>query len=262
VARPLKKDYRALAKKKIRTPSQVERLPKIMVFSRNKKGKTYLGVSGGVKRTLTIDPEEGTSLMRRLDPPTWHCKKWSDVDDAYKYLRLVQDDEDRPYDWANVDGLTKFHTMAMRFVLKQAEERDLDRRPGTITQKDYGRAGELMKDMIHNFCNLKMGVVFTSQERMEAGGGDDEDEEVGESARFVPDLPKGVRGFVMSEVDVIGRLYLVRTTVKGVEKMQRRLRLAPHEKYDTGYRSDYVLPEYVKNPTIPKLIRLMQTGEE
>lgn len=258
------KDYLAIARKKITRPSKMPRLPKVFVYSRNKKGKTYFGISAGIKRTLVLDPEEGTALMRRLDPAVWPITKWSDVDEAYKYLRLIQDDEDRPYDWAHVDGLTKLHSMALRFVMKQAEEKDLDRKPGTITQKDYGRAGELMKDLINNLVHLKMGVVFTAQERVDSkGGDDDEDEEASAAVRFVPDLPQGVRGFVLSEVDVIGRLYITRVTLKGGKEVpRRRLRLAPHEKYDTGYRSDYTLPDYIDKPTIPKLVKLIMEGEE
>lgn len=261
MAKPLKKDYLSIAKKRIIRPSKQERLPKLMIYSRNKKGKTYFGVSAGIDRTLVIDPEEGTALMRKLDPHVWPIRRWPEIDEAYKYLRLVQADEDRPFDWVNVDGLTKLHNMCLKYVMKQAEERDLDRRPGTTTQKDYGRAGELMKDMLANFVGLKMGVVFTVQERQSRGGGDDEDDEVGDSTSYVPDLPQGVRGFANSVVDVIGRLYLVRVPVKGgEEKMQRRLRLAPHERYDTGYRSDYVLPDVLKNPTIPKLVKMMKEG--
>lgn len=262
MAKPVKKDYLAIAEKKIRKPSQVERLPKIGVYGRNKKGKTYFGLSAGIDHTLVIDPEEGTSLMRRLDPDVWHIRKWKETDDAYKYLRLMHKDPDRKYDWVCVDGLTKLHSMALNHVMKQAEEKNLDRRPGTLTQRDYGRANELLKTLIGNFVALRMGVVFTVQERLDKGDVDDEDEETGETARFVPDLPQGVRGFFNSMVDVVGRIYVVRTTKKGgKEVMQRRLRIAPHERYDTGYRSDYVLPEYLKNPTVPKLVKLIQEGE-
>jgi len=89
-------------------------------------------------------------------------------------------------------------------------------------------------------------------------GDHDEDEE---TTFFVPDLPAGVRGTINSVVDVIGRLYVVTVETKAGPKKQRRLHIGPHERYDTGYRSDYVLPDLMKNPTIPKLVKLMHTGE-
>jgi hypothetical protein len=65
---------------------------------------------------------------------------------------------------------------------------------------------------------------------------------------------------VNSLVDVIGRLYVVRTEVGGKQKAVRRLQVGTHERYDTGYRSDYELPEVVRNPTVGKLVKLMQEG--
>lgn len=76
---------------------------------------------------------------------------------------------------------------------------------------------------------------------------------------FIPDLPKGVRGAANSIVDVIGRLYVVKND-EG--KAERRLWIGESLKYDTGYRSDFVLEDMVKNPTVPKLVRLIRTGAE
>jgi hypothetical protein len=45
-----------------------------------------------------------------------------------------------------------------------------------------------------------------------------------------------------------------------VEGPQRRLWIAPHELYDTGYRSEFVLPDFVPDPTVPRLIKLMREG--
>ena len=79
---------------------------------------------------------------------------------------------------------------------------------------------------------------------------------------LVPDLPKGVRGAINGLVDVIGRLYVVQTEDKeGKTVAQRRLWIGPSAKYDTGYRSDFVLPDVIKNPTVPKLVKLMAKGE-
>ena len=149
--------------------------------------------------------------------------------------------------------------MSLKYVMKLQEERSLDRIPGMVQQRDYGRSGELMKDMLTRFHNLPLGVVFTAQERQEKPYDDDEDEEVeSETASYVPDLPKGVRGYVNSIVDVIGRIYIVKTD-EG--KAQRRLWVGESLKYDTGYRSDFVLPDMIPNPTVPKVVRLMRTGK-
>lgn len=238
----------------------MERQPKIMIYGRNKKGKTTFGVSAGIENTLVIDPEHGTDEMRTKDPHVWHIEKWEEIDDVYQYLR----GGNHPYTWVVVDGLTKLSNMSLNYVMRVEEERSLDRQPGMVQKRDYGKAGELMKQMLSNFYNLHtMGVVFTAQERMVEGVDSEEDEDSdNEAAMYVPDLPKGARSAANSIVDVIGRIYVVRVQQPdGTTRSQRRLWIAESEKYDTGYRSDYSLPDMLKVPTVPKLVRLIREGK-
>lgn len=249
------KDYNAIAAQRISRPSEQKRYPRFLVYSRNKKGKTTFGISGGVENTLVLDPEHGTDEMKKKNPHVWHTERWEDMDDAYNFLRYGQHD----YRWVNVDGLTKYSNMSLKYVMKLQEEKSLDRIPGMVQQRDYGKSGELMKDMLTRFHNLPMGVVFTAQERMLEGEDSEEDEDSDEgSAMFVPDLPKGVRGYANSIVDVIGRLYIVKTD-EG--KLDRRLWIGESLRYDTGYRSDFPMPDYLRAPTIPRLVRLIRTGD-
>lgn len=255
------KDYAAIARKRIQRPAEIKRLPKLHIYGRQKKGKTTFSSSAGVENTLILDPEHGTDLMQSRNPHVWHIERWEDMDEAYNYLRSG----DHPYEWVSVDGLTKLSNMALKYTMRLQEERSIDRIPGQVQQRDYGRAGEVMKTMLTNFHNLTYGVVFTSQERMQEVVDSEEDEDVEtEGAEFVPDLPKGVRSYVNSLVDVIGRIYVAkiehpRDPAKVVA--QRRLWIGESLKYDTGFRSDYNLPDMVKAPTIPKLVTLMQTGQ-
>lgn len=256
------KDYAAIAAAKIKRPSKSGRKPRILVYSRNKKGKTTFCTSAGQDDILIIDPEEGTEGMVKRDPHVWPVASWQDFDDVYQYLKLGRHD----YKWVAVDGLTRLSNMALRFVMGLEEERDLTRTPGMVQQKDYGKAGELMKGMMWNFHSLPIGVIFTAQERViEVSDDSESDDEDAESASvmYVPDLPKGTRSAVNAIVDVIGRLYTVRIEhPKTHEKViQRRLWLEPHEAYDTGYRSDFRLPPFVKGPSIPKLVQLLREGK-
>lgn len=255
------KNYAAIAKKKIHRPANIERLPKFHIYARNKKGKTTFGLTAGVEKTLVLDPEHGTDMMNAKNPHVWPITRWEDMDDAYNFARSG----DHNYEWFVVDGLTKLSNMALKYVMKLQEERSIDRIPGMVQLKDYGKSGEVMKTMLDNFHNLRYGVVFTSQERMQETTDSEEDEDVEqEGAEFIPDLPKGVRGHVNSLVDVIGRLYVVKVeSPSNPEKMiaQRRMWLGESLKYDTGYRSDFVLPDMIKNPTLPRLVTLMREGK-
>lgn len=266
MAKMSEKDYKAIAKKRMHRPSQVERMPKFLIYGRNKKGKTYFGNSAGVDHTIVLDPEHGTDEMKTVDPHVWPIYKWEDMEDAFEFIRHVNECQTcpvpHPFKWVSVDGLTKMSNMALRYVMRIQEERSLDRIPGMVQKQDYGKGGELMKEMMVKFHNLTdMGVVYTAQERMQESIDSEEDDESEENeVMFVADLPKGVRSMINSLVDVIGRLYVVKADVRGVTKPQRRLWLADSIKYDTGYRSDYELPDYLRNPTVPRLVRLMREG--
>ena len=194
--------------------------------------------------------------MKKKDPHVWHIEKWEELDDVTNFLRFEKHD----YQWVCLDGLTKISNMSLKYVMKLQEEKSLDRIPGLVQQRDYGKSGELMKDLLTRFHNMPLGVVYTAQERQD-GAYDDSDDDDSEEAEvaYIPDLPRGVRGVANSLVDVIGRLYVVRLDSEP-PKAERRLWIGESVKYDTGYRSDFVLPDMIRNPTVPKLVRLMRTG--
>lgn len=260
------KNYAAIAKRKISKPSQRTRHPRFHIYGGNKKGKTWFTATA--PRNLIVDPEQGTDQMTKQDPDTWPISRWEDFNDVYNYARSG----DHPYEFFTLDGMTKINNLGLRYIMRVQEERDLERRPGIIDRRDYFKSGELVKGMLTNFFNLPYGLILTSHERQVAPDGgssrDDENEETQEddeveqvSAKWVADLPKGVRGHVNSLVDVIGRIYVVRVDVDGSKKSQRRLWIGESEKYDTGYRSNFgPLPDMIKYPTVPKLTRLIRTG--
>jgi hypothetical protein len=268
------KDYAAIARANIRKPSQSERGPRVLVYGRNKKGKTRFCTSVGVGKILIIDPEDGTKHETKIDPDVWPVTSWDDINDIYMFLKTGK----HSYEWVALDGLTRITNMALRWVMNQEEERNLERKPNQVGKQDYGKSGEMVKGMLHNFDSLRsMGLIITTQERMrevEASG--EEDDDVGAVSHvFVPDLPAGVRSSVNSIVDVIARIYTVRgefprqfkkrgsdeVITKMVEGVHRRLWLGNHNSYDTGYRSEYVLPDFISEPTLPKLIQLMKEGK-
>ena len=260
------KDYAAIGAAKITRVTDVKsKPPRILVYSRNKKGKSRFCATA--PKVLMVDPEHGTDRMTRINPSVWHIEEWAEMDEVYKFLKLGNHD----FEWVALDPTTRIHGFSLRFVMDMAEERSLDTKPKLVQKQHYGQAGELTKEMLWNFHRLPMGVIYTAQERQVDGASGDEDEDSEEpAAMYVPDLPKGARASINSIVDVIGRIYTVKTNVKArraggdiyeKEVIQRRLWLEPSAQYDTGYRSDFVLPAYLKNPTVPRLVELMTKGK-
>lgn len=268
-------DYLALARKRVIRPGEQESYRRIFVYARNKKGKTRFALSAGVDNTLVMDPEGGTATMHHLKPYVWPIEKWKDMDECYKALKtgkltpnhFKQGESSTPFSWVSVDGLTRMNNYALGFVMKKQEEINLDRQPGFVQQRDYGKSGELMKNMMQQFHTLPMNICYTAQERMEAGGGggfDDDEDSESTDYTIVPDLPKGVRAQINAIVEVIGRLYTVRLDVKGQPDpvVERRLQIGIHPQYDTGYRSDFILPDRLEKPTLPDLVALMTSGKQ
>lgn len=257
------KDYAAIAASKIKRPSQSTRPPRFLIYARNKKGKTTFSTSAGQDNVLILDPEQGTEGMVKRDPHVWPIGTWTDMEDPINFLKSG----DHSYKWVSVDGLTRLSNLSLRYVMGVEEERDISRKPGMVQMRDYGKAGELMKEMMWRLHALPLGVIFTAQERMvENSDNPEEDDPDVESASmmYVPDLPKGARSAANSIVDVIGRLYTVKLEHPkdpDLKVVQRRLWVEPHVAYDTGYRSDYRLPPFIKGPTVPKLVQLLREGK-
>jgi len=274
------KNYAAIARQRIHRPSATKRKPRFLVYGRNKKGKTRFGATA--PNVLVVDPEQGTEEETRIDPDVWQISKWSDMDDVYGFLRSKDARSpltNEPYQWVNLDGMTRIYGIARDFIRSIDMERDLSRKPSDTKIQDWGRANTLVEAMLHNFHALRhIGIVLTAQERMEIivnmedYEGDEEASAAGHM--YVPDLPKGARSSLNQVVDVIGRIYVVRgefesryrdpkdqeVKTRTVTK-QRRLWIGPHEMYDTGIRSGFELPDYITNPTVPRLVRAMREGK-
>lgn len=274
-------DYTAIARRRIQRPSESKRRPRILVYGRNKKGKTRF--SATAPNVLILDPESGTEQEKKINPDVWPVNDWQDMHDAYGFLKSQgkSPKTNQRYEWVSLDGGTRICAIALDFIRRQDQERDLSRKPTDVKIQDYGKANKMWEGMLHNFHSLRdIGIIITCQERMvEIANMEDmeEDEEATPAGyMYVPDLPKGARASVNQVVDVIGRIYVVRGTFtkrfrhprtgeiieKEVEHAkQRRLWIGPHEMYDTGFRSDFTLPDFIKEPTVPRLVRAMREGK-
>lgn len=274
------KDYAAIARSKIARPG-TGRKPRFLVYGRNKKGKTRF--CSTAPNVLICDPEDGTIAEQKLDPDVWPITQWADLDEVYNAVKggVKSPKTGQPYEWIALDGMTRMLSMALDFVSSKQAERDLTRQPGMIDKRTYGQANKMIEGVLHNFHSLRnVGLIFTAQERvveienMEDLG--DDDDATPASFMYVPDLTKGARAPLNQVVDVIGRIYVVRgdfelkRRVKREGKIltktihtttQRRLFIGPHEMYDTGVRTGFELPDFIKEPTVASLVRAMREGK-
>jgi hypothetical protein len=274
------KDYAAIARSKITTPGS-GRMPRYLVYGRNKKGKTHFCTTA--PEVLVLDPEDGTIAEDPGKSEVWPITQWTDLDEVYNYVKGggKSPRTNQPYKWIALDGMTRMLSMALNFVSNQQAEKDLTRQPGMVDKRTYGQANKMIEGVLHNFHSLRnVGLIITAQERvveiesMEDLGDDDDASPA--SYMYVPDLTKGARAPLNQIVDVIGRIYVVRgefetkrramregkpVIVKKKTNVQRRLFVGPHEMYDTGYRSGHVLPDFIKEPSVATLGRALREGK-
>ncbi len=256
------KNYESIAKNKIRKPRQ--RPLSFLIYARNKKGKTHFCTTA--PNVLILDPEEGTDGLVTSGPDVYPIEHWTDLNEAYQFLKYSK----HSYEYVAFDGMSRFANMALRFAKagsKAAGDARMDAAPAQSRIQDYGAAGELMKGMLYNFHSLDIGKIYTAQERSILAEEIDADEDAPTPGKdehiFVPDLPAGTKSAVNAIVDVIGRAYTIRKDhPQDLSKKvtSYRLWLAPTHNYDTGFRSEYRLPDYVINPSVDKLTTLIRTG--
>lgn len=262
-------DYSKIAAQRIRMPETDQpRMPRLLVYGRNKKGKTRFGNTA--PDVLHIDPDDQPSALR----PTWPINRWEDLNEVYLYLR----DGKHPYRWVNLDGVTKIYSYAMRWVMRQSDERAkaMDKQPERKGIQHYGRANEIFETMLHNFHSLRdIGIVITAQEKMvgvsELDDNTDDEDFTPTSYQYIVALPKGARAPLNAMVDLTGRIYVVRGEFERRVKRngnveveeytkQRRLLIGVDDMYETGYRSDFTLPDIINDPTVNKVVRALRTG--
>jgi len=275
------KDYAAIARAKIAKPGS-GRMPRYLIYGRNKKGKTRFCATA--PNVLIADPEDGTIAETKLNPDTWQVTQWTDLDDIYHFVKGggKSPKTGEAYKWVALDGMTRMLAMAVDFVQNQMGDVDLTRKPTEQDQRRlYGRANKLIQGALNNFHSLRhVGLIFTASERVieienVEDLGDDDDASPS-SFMHVPDLSPGARSPLNQVVDLIGRIYVVRgefprkvrvmkdgkPVVKTVTStIQRRLFVAPHEMYDTGYRSGYSLPDFIPEPTVTSVGRALREGK-
>ncbi len=272
-------DYAAIARRKIHVPGddKAPRMPRFLVYGRNKKGKTRFCVTA--PNVLVLDPEDGTKEEVKRAPNVWPVGVWDDIHEAAGFLRsrhAVSPITKKRYEWVAWDGCTRIYDIAMGFVQKRAMERDLTKQPGHTDQRDFGNANSMIKEAAHQFHAMRdLGLIFTAQERMrEIKNVEevDDDDATPAAYMYVPDLPNGAKSALNQIVDVIGRVYVVRgdftrrvrqggEVVEVPSNKEHRLWIAPHDMYDTGYRSEYELPDFVRNATVNKLTNLVRSGK-
>lgn len=232
--------------KRIKSVDEANKYVKILVYGKNKKGKTRFAASAPNCLIIDID-EEGTRSAAGTGTDVLEVERFDDVGHIFWWLKAGNHE----YDAVAIDTITALQNAALRKVLGEAEDRDPTRESATPDRRIWGRANQLVKGLLLDFRGLPMHVIFLAQEREVK---DDDDEEA--STFHTVDLPAGSRATALGCVGIIGRIYLREYKAKGMKKAEweARMLVGPHEDYDSGNRIEG-LPNIVRQPTMPKFIK-------
>lgn len=229
----------------------------LLVYARNKVGKTRLCAScAKIAKTLIIDCEEGSSSISKTEADVYKLTRWEEIDEVFWFLST----QDHGYRFVCIDPITRLGQLAMNFVLEQ-EGRT------SPQQQDWGTTSQLVRGAVERYKALclekKMFLIVTAYERRR----DSDDEESVYDYVIGPDAQPAVKGFLMGQMDIIGRLYIKRLESEdedgdeGLVQVERRILFGPHEIYESGDRSDN-LPRVMREPTMAKILRGIRNRKE
>lgn len=245
----------AAVKLKIIPARDATPITSLLAYARNKVGKTTLiGSASELGEVFLIDCEKGTSSIRKKYPTVsvYKLTSFEEIDEAYWFLSTQKHN----YKFIAIDPITRLGQLCMAHHLQEKATQDLAADPYQPSQQDWGKTAELMRNVVMKFKTLcsERGWFFivTAYERRR--NIDDADEDAAYDFVIGPDAQPAVKGFLMGQMDIIGRLY-----VKHLEEdddkvtLERRMLFGPHEIYEAGDRSDN-LPRVMRRPTMKKIL--------
>lgn len=248
----------AAVRRKIIPARDATPINSLLIYARNKRGKTTLaGSASEIGKTLIIDCEQGTSSIRKKYPKAevYKLTEFDEIDEIYWFLA----NKKHGYQFVVIDPISRLGQHAMSKVLAEKVSLDLAADPYQPGRQEWGKTAELLRRVIVQYKALaiKQGffLIITAYERRR-----DEDEEDDESAYgFVigPDAQPAVKGTLMGQMDIIGRLYIAHpdsnNEEESLKQIERRILFGSHEIYESGDRSDN-LPRVLRQPTMKRIL--------
>lgn len=248
--------------KKIKRASEYPLNLAVVVYARPKVGKTRFCATAPDVLIVDCD-EQGTDSTRDdTDPKTIRITTWSEVNDIYWYLQSG----DHPYRSVAIDTVSGLQTLCMNWILGDEHARDTSRDPDQPSQRLYQKRTQLMTNVITNFRNLPMNVIFTAHTRTkEQGEGEDEIITV-----TGPNLAPATVNHLLASVGLIGYMHKrevpvkKKVKVKGKVKTSRRMvtktrmLIGPSERFETGVRYSALKDlDHIDSPDFQSLLDLI-----
>lgn len=249
---------------RIKPASELIGPARILVYSRNKIGKTWFGGSSS-RPTLLIDCRDRgvETIALRKNVQVYPIDYYGEVEDLFWLIKTGK--MKKPPEIIVFDNMTMLASICMKGLLG-----DLGRTQATkplAPQWDQWNAvTQMLNNVVFEWSELPQTIVFLAQEQVKVVSNPEgtEAENNQQIEEIGPSLSPAARSTLMGAVGTIGRLYVKEVPSKDDEtKMvqERRLLLTPRAPFIAGTRIQGA-PRIMRNPTIDKILALRERGGE
>jgi len=253
----------------IKPASDIQRYLNMLVWGRQKSGKTALIGSG--PKPIVFACEDGTETIRHYpdvqvfpvdERGHYVTARWKHAADFLYYLRYA--DHDRKT--VGVDTTTALLRMAVRHINKDEEIRDEFRPKGTTDQRTWGRVGSMMNEYMEDLASVcserGLHLIYTAQERSLG-----EEQAIKAGSDFVPDLTPSVRSTILAQPSIIARTIIEEDDSGDIDQTVLKYGMVfKHAEWPVGVREDIhsskTFPSRSYNVTVPKLVRRINATKE
>lgn len=226
-----------------------------LIYGRSGTGKTTLAGSFPPNVLILDFKERGTDSIRDIPGvKVLFMESWDDLQDVFWSLESGNHD----YSTVVLDTVSGMQDLAIDNAKIQSGKSS----DSPTTQKMWGEVSGSMKEIIFQFRDLPMNVVFLAHERVKEADSEDEMDEGQLDPEVGPNVIPSVSKTLCAAVKVIGNTYIKQSFKKKKNSPRETkrtveycLRTGPHPFYLTKIRTSKSnkVPEYIPDATYVKI---------
>lgn len=227
-----------------------------LLYGHSGAGKTVIaGKLPG--KVLILANEQGTISAKRQGSKAkvWLIRRWEDLVQAYEWLA----NNDHPFDWVVIDTVTEMQYKCIRWIMRLVVAANPQRDEHIPAQGDHFKWQLAMKQMITDFNELPVNVLWTAQEMVRE---DPEGEDI--ILPLIEGKDYQISAWACAQMDVVSHLALKKVKKRVAGKVEATFvrRLTCNESPPIFAKDRYnVLGRVVDNPDIVELVQRIKDTE-
>jgi phage nucleotide-binding protein len=253
----------------VKRVSEIKNARSYVIYGRSGTGKTTFAASFP-KPLLYIDVmDRGTDSISDIEGiDVYEATSIEDVEKAYWWIVK----NPKKYKTVVIDTVSQLQSLAVEEFAGNKPQKGNKRAGdwGSMRKQDWGEISGVLKQILINFRDLKMNVVFIAQDRT-FNITDDDEEVTGIDPEVGPALMPSVVKTLNAAVSVIANTFIqssIKTKEINGKKVKKRvtrycLGVGPDQYFTRKFRKNkgVELPEYISDPTYEDLMDLVK-GEK